>query len=148
MDGAVVIARVLAVALSLPGVRDDAHARVRAHDAARVLAALARSEAEARLAIVWAFRESSWRRTAVGDAGHSFGACQNSRAEIAAAGSTVPRVLASLAEGLRVCLATIRASARTCGGLARGLGYVASGRCGHASWLVSQRCRSAGVVCR
>lgn len=138
----------LTLALTLPGVRYDLHAQARARATIEAIRLDARTDAEARLALVWSFRESSWRLDAIGDDGRSLGICQSSIAEIAAARSTVRAVMRSRAEAVRVCLHTIRLAHARCGGLASGLGFVATGRCSVGLYLVRRRCVEAGVVCR
>lgn len=140
-------ADLLALALSLPGVRHDAHATARARATIDAIVLDSRTPAEARLALVWSYRESSWRTSVVGDDGRSLGLCQNSLAEIAAARSTPKLVLASRVEAARVCLHTIRLGRVRCGSLRAGLGYVATGRCAPRLAIVVDRCRDAGVTC-
>lgn len=143
------IAELLALALALPGVRHDVHAQRRGALVASAIVREVRSVEEARLALVWAFAESSWRLDVTGDDGRSIGLCQNSLTEIATARSTVRMVRVSAIEAARVCLHTFRIAALRCGGsLLSGLGYVATGRCSVGLSLVRRRCAAAGVSCR
>ena len=138
----------LTIALRLPGVAHDAGAQARARATIDAISIVTRDETERRIALVWSFRESSWWTRAVGDGGHSFGLCQNSHAEIRDARSTLHVVMRSRLEAMRVCVDTMRLARARCGGsLEAGLGLVASGKCGGASYLVRRRCRDAGVTC-
>ena len=143
----------LALALSLPGVKHLPTARV--HAAVRDAAAVAAVSpplpcgrvCTARLLLTWSFFESGWHANAIGDAGHSIGTLQIGRHELPWLRVDAAHVLSSRRRGLAAGLAVMRRQVRECGSLARGLGAFAGRQCGDAQVLVSRRCRRAGVTC-
>ena len=93
-----------------------------------------------RLLTVWAYHESSYTPSAVGDHGRSVGLLQLSP-------SLAGRSAAELRNphtNVEAAIDVLRRLVAQCGSLPRALGAYASGHCGGAPALVARRCAEAG----
>lgn len=96
----------------------------------------------ARILTVFAWEESRFRASALGDSGRACGVLQLH--EQARAGHSCAAVRADRRLGLRLGLAWMRRMAVQCGSLEAGLRAYASGSCTGARALVARRCALAG----
>lgn len=102
-------------------------------------------EDTARLLTVFAWKESAFQTTAVGDGGRSIGLLQMNRGHLTT--EEQGQVLTDRRFALQKGLAFMVQMAARCGSIRGGLAAYATGSCRLAPKLVEHRCRKAGVRC-
>lgn len=152
-------AQLVALALSLPGVKDSSHAQARAERVIDTIVEVvtessplslaptyqASQERTARLLLVWSFYESGWYVSAVGDAGESLGLLQVNRHRARYLGYSPKEITGNAKVALQLGLYEMRRLSRECSSIHKGLGAYAGRECGDAQYLVWRRCKVAGA---